>query len=192
MQMPLATMIFRAVSFASFTGHSDWFSDPANIFCGRPFSRGAATGFVVSFIEALIDLIKTVADTSCDEAEQNRSKWNYSTVTGGIESTIWAPRPCQPFQGWRAALRNISALPSERASENNQVEREGVHVSDLNMPSKLIAGASAGLSYTFTHLTPSCRMQSLPYTERVSWVAAQLDLQGRRHEVLHEEAWCHV
>jgi len=159
MSSPLAgQMIFRSVSFGTF--HHLVSLSPSRSVEKAKWTEllcvGGVTGFVISFVETPIDLIKTKLQIEVFKSRQ--SGGNEPTQRPSISSTarhIMSSSGIRGFwQGWTAtAIRNIPAnamfFPVNEMVKRTLAEWSNVTVRDLQPWQRLVAGACAGYYYIY-------------------------------------------
>lgn len=178
MLSPLAgQMFFRSASFATFFHTAGYFTSRSpNNQISQPelMMSGAITGFVISFIECPIDLIKTKMQIKIfNDGPATPSK----SLVEIIRDKVKANGVRSLFQGLSATMvRNIPAnalfIPTNELVKRKCAEREGVPVSDISILSRLLSGACAGLAYwvtTYPLDVVKATAQSLEYHDRMSW-----------------------
>jgi|LauGreSBDMM110SN_4_FD.fasta_scaffold60559_1 solute carrier family 25 carnitine/acylcarnitine transporter 20/29 len=177
----LGQMLFRAISFASFFHSTKLLqgekSRPSN---SDLLTAGAITGFIISFIETPIDLIKTRMQLQIIESKlKMNNKLQYSSIYGCIKYTIKMHGFKALWQGWSGtAIRNIPAN-SVFFPVNEMMKRYFADMDNLNdlnaisFEKKLISGATAGLCYwigTYPLDRIKGQQMGLPFEQRLSWI----------------------
>jgi solute carrier family 25 carnitine/acylcarnitine transporter 20/29 len=182
----LGQMFFRAVSFMTFfstvrtlNGGSEKLPTTASI-----VGAGAATGFLISFIETPIDLVKTklqiqifggkhTGTTACS------AKPLYTTMTGCVRHILKTSGPSALMQGWRAtAIRNVPAnamfFPVNEIVKQHFADQDGVPLAEVSTAKKLISGACAGVCYwTLTYPLDAIKGRAMaePFKNKKGWSA---------------------
>ena len=176
----LGQMFFRAASFMTFYGSigaingGDHAPSPQTI-----FAAGGVTGFVISFIETPIDLIKTKLQIQIFASRASPGiKPLYTTFSGCVKHVVKEHGARALYQGWSStAIRNVPAnamfFPVNEIVKQKFAEMEGVPVTQVSTPKKLLSGAIAGMSY-WTLLYPldaiKGRAMAETYGHRQTWL----------------------
>lgn len=191
----IGQMIFRSVSFATYHNCTQYLSKydkshhKSEISASNLILAGSITGFVISFIETPIDLIKTKLQIQIFNLKLNPSfKPEFVTTKQCIIYTIMKYKLPSLWQGLQGTLiRNIPAnalfFPVNELSKRTFSRLLNKDVSELPMIYRLTSGALAGLCYwglTYPLDVIKGKLMSLPYEERQSWikVARQLWIDG--------------
>ena len=177
----LGQMFFRAASFMTFYGtiqalnRGDHAPSPQTIVV-----VGGVTGFAISFIETPIDLIKTKLQIQIFSSRASPGiKPLYTTFVGCVKHVVKSHGTRALFQGWSStAMRNVPAnaafFPVNELVKQKFAEMEGVPVTQVSTPKKLLSGAIAGMSY-WTLLYPldaiKGRAMAERFTQRSSWLS---------------------
>lgn len=171
-------MFFRAASFATFrmviaTTNPHGKNQPTSFELMR---AGAGTGFMISFIETPIDLVKTKLQICVFGGNKDKPKYSsvaecvrYLTKKNGIKS-LW--------QGLVATMvRNIPAnavfFPVSEIVKTKIAQHNDIPIEQLQVHHKLIAGACAGMCYwigTYPLDAIKGTSQSYKYAERLGWI----------------------
>lgn len=157
-------------------------------------ASGAITGFVISFIEGPIDLIKTKMQiqifsngsptsttsrtTSVTSTPSSSAKPPFTSLVSCIQYTVKTNGLRSLFQGLGATMvRNIPAnalfIPTNEFVKTKCAAVEGVKVEDISMFSRFISGACGGLGYwvtTYPLDVVKATSQSFVYGERRTWL----------------------
>lgn len=174
-------MLFRAVSFASFFYSAKLLQGekvrPSN---GDLLTAGAITGFIISFIETPIDLIKTRMQIQIIEAKLSMNKKiHYNSILGCVKYTVHAHGFKALWQGWSGtAIRNVPAnsvfFPVNEMMKRHFANSENLNdVNAISLEKKLISGATAGLCYwigTYPLDRIKGQQMGLPFEQRLSWI----------------------
>ena len=201
----LGQMFFRAASFMTFYGTiralngGDHSPSPKTI-----FTAGGVTGFVISFIETPIDLIKTKLQIQIFSSRTSPGiKPLYTTFTGCVKHVVngtWRPCPLSrlEFHSSQKCPCQCDVFPCKRVGET-EVRRDGGRSSDaqVSTPKKLLSGAIAGMSY-WTLLYPldaiKGRSMAETYPNRKSWLRIVRNMAFKdfftRDCTLHCEGYC--
>lgn len=157
----MGQIFFRAISFTTFYRALDLVSEG----CERPsaaqyMAAGAATGMVISLVEAPIDLVKIKLQTQIFSASARFSSARdpgphpaaYDTVRGCVQHVLKTDGPLALWQGWRGTLvRNVPAnalfFPVFEMVKRALADRRHVTVPELDTSERMLAGALAGLGF---------------------------------------------
>jgi solute carrier family 25 carnitine/acylcarnitine transporter 20/29 len=183
-------MIFRACAFTTFFQASRIINsideekgiegDEHDFSATKTMIAGAATGLAISFIESPIDLVKTKLQVQIFNLQQDsRFKPKFHTVRTCISFLLRQHGVTSLWQGLPSTIiRNVPAnamfFPVNEIVKHEIAKREGINVSELTVPQRLVAGASAGLCYwvgTYPLDVIKARNQAMKYAERQGWAA---------------------
>lgn len=177
----LGQMFFRAASFMTFyaTVRALNASNGSNAPTTRSIvTAGSVTGFIISFIETPIDLVKTKLQIQVFGSRGTSRPPLYSTFSGCVGHIIRTHGARALMQGWGAtAIRNVPAnamfFPVNELMKEQFAEMDNVPVSQVSMGKKLFSGATAGVCYwTLTYPLDAIkgRAMGISFTERKSWI----------------------
>lgn len=188
----MGQMVFRGLSFFTFfqtmklTARYQSRYDTADASDMQPTSQqllvcGAATGFVIAFAEAPIDLVKTKLQIQLFETKLNKTAAaaQYNTVAGCVRYVSATNGIGALWQGLGATIvRNVPAnalfFPVNQMVKRNVAHAQGLtDASQLHFGWRLLAGACAGLGYwvtTFPLDVIKARSQSVEFQQRQNWV----------------------
>lgn len=179
----LGQMFFRAASFMTFYatvralngGNEGGTTTTRSI-----VAAGSVTGFIISFIETPIDLVKTKLQIQVfGSSHGNVSRPPlYSTLSGCVQHILRTHGARGLMQGWGStAIRNVPAnamfFPVNELAKQKFAEMDNVPVSEVSVGKKLISGATAGVCYwTLTYPLDAIkgRAMAAPFKKRKSWI----------------------
>lgn len=184
----LGQMFFRAASFASFSYSTNMLEQrrrqhmphsSSQISAESLICAGAITGFVISFIETPIDLVKTKLQIQVMTSKIDAvRKPAYDSVFGCVKHITQRHGMIALWQGWVAtSIRNVPAnalfFPVNELVKRRFAEQQGIDTKDLSLYYKASAGAIAGLSYwvlTFPLDVIKGQSQAFDYSNRIGWL----------------------
>lgn len=178
-------MFFRSASFATFFHVTSYFQAQhvhTSISQLELTLAGAATGFMISFIEAPIDLIKTKMQIQIFNVPSKSTTSVhppvYSSMMGCIRYTVKTHGFKSLFQGLSATfMRNVPAnalfFPINELVKGKCAEWEGVSIDNISLMSRFVSGACAGLGYwvtTYPLDVLKATSQSFEYPNRLPYM----------------------
>jgi len=118
-------------------------------------AAGAVTGLVISAVETPIDLVKTKLQIQVFYKKvgyTGKSLARYSTVSECVRFIASKHGAAALWQGWTAtAIRNVPAngvfFPVNEIMKRKLAQGNGIAVDELEIQHRLMAGATAGMSY---------------------------------------------
>lgn len=178
----LGQMFFRAASFMTFyatvralNSGNDGVTTTQSV-----VAAGGVTGFVISFIETPIDLVKTKLQIQVFGSTRGKVSRPplYSTFGGCLKHILKTHGARGLMQGWAStAIRNVPAnamfFPVNELVKQKFAEIDNVHVSEVSIGKKLISGGTAGVCYwTLTYPLDAIkgRAMAAPFKKRKPWI----------------------
>lgn len=181
----LGQMLFRGVSFTTYFSSENYISNYYNEINNNNASSstksimlaGGFTGFVISFIECPIDLIKTKLQIQIHNNNINKNS-SYSSMTGCVKYTISNYGIRSLFQGLQGTLiRNIPAnalfFPVFELSKRKFAQLYDCNKSELPTIASLLSGSVAGLSYWVTTYPLDVikgQLHAQSFSNRMTWL----------------------
>jgi len=192
----LGQMFFRAVSYMTFHSSYKYLKTTSLPDSAPLFAAGGLTGFIISFIETPIDLVKTKLQIQIFSSKLSNGgplppPPPYNSFVSCVSHIIKSHGVRGLFQGFSATLiRNVPAnalfFPVNEICKQAFVDRRNrdrssraaaaplVTAKDLSLGERLVSGASAGMCYwvlTYPLDAIKGRMQGALWEQRQGWLA---------------------
>jgi len=199
----LGQMFFRAASFASFHASLDYLNSlspstrdatPSTSCATNLLAAGGITGFVISFIETPIDVVKTKLQTQIFSAKLSSSspagqsaQMPFSSFRTCVSYIVRSHGPHALYQGLSATMiRNVPAnalfFPVNEICKQSllKFKRQSTNADmDLILPERLLCGATAGMCYwvlTYPLDAIKGKMQGAPFESRSTWAGTAMTI----------------
>ena len=140
---------------------------------------GAVTGFIISFIEAPFDLVKTKVQTQIFEIKSAHLHVKPLSVAACAANVVRQGGFRALWQGWSATcIRNIPAnamfFPVNEMMKRQFASYNSTTVDHLEPWQRLVSGSAAGLCYwvgTYPLDAIKGQMQAAAFSDKLSWWA---------------------